>query len=263
MIRLPPKHRPKTDHLPPSKWKVPKDMHPRLVKLVLEGKACGARCANDRGYCTQRPALTGIRRMRKGPPPYRCRWHGGLGGAPVGNQNARKTFGIYAECLTPEEENLADKIVNDDLTHEINILRAKMFKCIQLAEEQQLALRSVDSEEVNSAFDPVEKTIKMVRPEGRVWLRKKNSSLRGAGRVKPTERLQARLVTTEVTVVRRARDYMAQARDFARILGKLLAIQKSVSGDEGSMTDNERATNAARLLREAKMMSGVSKEKPK
>jgi len=200
--------------------------------------------------------------MQKGPPPYRCKFHGGLAGAPLGNQNARKKLGLYADGLNERELDLVDKIHDDNLQSEINLLRLKIQGCIEAHAEQQELLNADDPEAIESAYFASEKHVRMTRPEGKVWVRKKNSKRRGAGRVKPTRTLDP-LVVTEVHTTRRVRDYMHEAREYARILAKMLQIQRAVSGEEGAVSDSDRAVMAAQLLREAKQASGITKPKGK
>lgn len=63
-------------------------------------------------------------------PNGRCRKHGGKStGAPTGNQNAR-THGIYSSAIQPDEVELWDQIVVDDIDDAIKIAHLQLRRAM-------------------------------------------------------------------------------------------------------------------------------------
>lgn len=215
----------------PTKWKPPEDMHPRLAKLVLEGKACGAKICNGEGYCAGRPVLAGIRVKQGRPPPYRCKYHGGYAtGAPVGNQNARKMLGVYADGFTPEE--LAKlPLLSDDVQTEVNMLRLRIQRIVQAQLNQDEALGSRDQEQLDAAFLPAERTTKRERPAVLIAFRKKKGGR--PGRLSPQK-----MIVTEETIVKKAPDLQYAYNMAMKALQGMLDLQHRMKG--GSEISDDR-----------------------
>lgn len=238
--------------VPPTDWVPPKDMHPQLAKYVILGKACGAKLKYGDGYCGQAPALSGLRRIRSGPPPYRCRFHGGMNpGAPVGSQNAaKKVLGLYANLLRPGEEQWLEQLAADDLSFEISMMKMRLRRIAEAEEqfEEQAKLQVV--EESTRYSDPNIGQLSLAdiaRGKRPIPPRKSGAKPPPPGKCL----VRRRLVISEKYVVRRAPDFKNAMAVAARHLVKMMETQAVLKG-KGGFSDEQKKELARSFIKEVK-----------
>ena len=144
-------------------WQPPEDMPANQVQAVRNGKQCGAKKKQAKGYCKQRPTAGQV-----GSRPHRCKNHGGYAGAPEGNSNNLK-HGIYSKEVQPEEDELFEKIKQlKDFTQEIAIFRLQLIRAFKAKSRQETELVAIDtSNDLNKGL-PVDgvRTRQIVRSDG-------------------------------------------------------------------------------------------------
>lgn len=229
-----PTTQPKVAVVKASKYKAPADMHPRLAKLVISGQACGASLHFGRGYCSNKPAVHGLRRLRGEEPPYRCRFHGGLSTGVVGNQNARKTLGLYADLLLPGEEKWLDELATDDLSFEISMMKVR--------------LRRIAEAEVHHSSSPHS-------PLAETHTKREREALpRKKGAKGPPKYV---MTVTETTKVHKTPDFAHAMSVAARQLVKMMETQALLKG-KGGFSDEARKEMARDFIRQIKAKAADS-----
>lgn len=220
-------------------------MHPKLARLVLRGQACGARLSFGRGYCCAKPAVHGMKRLRDDPPPHRCRFHGGLSTGVVGNQNARKTLGLYANLLLPGEEAWLADLATDDLSFEISMMKVRLRRIAE-------AELNYDENDDRHVMEVVEKS---ELPALVLSLRKKAKVKKGTTpqKVKPPK-----MVVVERTVIRKRPDFANAMAVAARQLVKMMETQALLKG-KGAFSDEAKKEMARNFIKECKAVATSGK----
>ena len=199
-------------------WVQPEDMPDDFAREVLEGKRCGAQKADGEGYCRKTPYRK--KGERKGDVgPWRCEFHGGKGGAPLGNQNARR-HGIYSNSVTVEELNMLideSTINTKSVEFEIKMTKIRLKRAYEAEFQQILKLGEGGDQEEKSILEIME-----------------------------TEEGENEDGETFFKIKKRRTDYPALISDLIRQLCKLVATKMSAEGE-----NTENIEDIAKKVREA------------